>query len=66
MIQSGGPYNLSINVAYLLVEIHADRDTVCAGLLHDTLEYYNLDTSLNKKKKFVSLIIDNLVNIERR
>ena len=37
--QSGEPYiNHPLNVAYILAELHADRNTVCAGLLHDTLE----------------------------
>lgn len=40
MRQSGEPYiTHPINVAYILAEMHADRDTLCAGLLHDTLEY---------------------------
>ena len=37
--QSGEPYIIHpLNVAYTLAELHADSDTVCAGLLHDTLE----------------------------
>ena len=37
--QSGEPYiTHPLNVAYILAEMHADGDTVCAGLLHDTLE----------------------------
>ena len=37
--QSGEPYIIHpVNVAYILAEMHADRDTVCAGLLHDVLE----------------------------
>lgn len=44
--QSGEPYiNHPLNVAYILAEMHADRDTVCAGLLHDTLE----DTNITKE-----------------
>ena len=27
-----------LNVAYILALMHADRDTLCAGLLHDTVE----------------------------
>ena len=42
--QSGEPYIIHpLNVAYSLAEMHADKDTVCAGLLHDTLE--DTDTS---------------------
>ena len=37
--QSGEPYIIHpLNVAYILAEMHADKDTICAGLLHDTLE----------------------------
>lgn len=44
--QSGAPYiNHPLNVAYILSEMHADCDTVCAGLLHDTLE----DTNIKKE-----------------
>ncbi len=41
--QSGEPYiSHPLNVAYILAEMHADRDTICAGLLHDTLEDTNI------------------------
>lgn len=44
--QSGEPYiNHPLNVAYILADMHADRDTICAGLLHDTLE----DTNITKE-----------------
>ncbi len=44
--QSGEPYiSHPLNVAYILSEMHADSDTVCAGLLHDTLE----DTNIKKE-----------------
>lgn len=44
--QSGEPYiSHPLNVAYILAEMHADRDTICAGLLHDTLE----DTNITKE-----------------
>ena len=37
--QSGEPYIIHpLNVAYILADMHADRNTVCAGLLHDILE----------------------------
>ena len=46
MRQSGEPYiSHPLNVAYILAETHADRDTICAGLLHDTLE----DTNITKE-----------------
>ena len=44
--QSGEPYIIHpLNVAYILAEMHADRDTICAGLLHDTME----DTNITKE-----------------
>ena len=46
MRQSGEQYiSHPLNVAYILADMHADRDTICAGLLHDTLE----DTSITKE-----------------
>ena len=43
--ESGEPYiTHPMYVAYILADMKADRDTVCAGLLHDTIE----DTSLTK------------------
>lgn len=45
--QSGEPYIIHpLNVAYILSELRADGDTVCAGLLHDTLE----DTNISKEE----------------
>jgi len=59
--QSGEEYiTHPLNVAYILAEMHADRDTLCAALLHDTLE----DTSLKKEDIIVDFNIDvaNLVD----
>ena len=45
--ESGEPYiNHPLNVAYILADMKADRDTVCAGLLHDTIE----DTNVTKEE----------------
>jgi len=45
--QSGEPYiTHPLNVAYIVAEMHADRNTVCAALLHDTLE----DTHATKEE----------------
>lgn len=45
--QSGEDYIIHpLNVAYILAEMRADRDTACAGLLHDTLE----DTNITKEE----------------
>ena len=44
--QSGEPYiSHPLNVSYILSEMHADTDTICAGLLHDTIE----DTKTTKE-----------------
>lgn len=59
--QSGEDYiTHPLNVAYILADMHADRDTVCAGLLHDTLE----DTSITKEDiaSIFNKDIANLVN----
>lgn len=39
-----------LSVAYILSEMHADSDTICAGLLHDTIE----DTNMTKE-----MIVEN-------
>ena len=45
--QSGDDYIVHpLMVAYILAQMHADADTVCAGLLHDTLE----DTNASKEE----------------
>ena len=57
--QSGEPYIIHpLNVAYILAEMHADRDTVCAGLLHDTLE----DTEATKED-IAELFNKNVANL---
>ena len=44
--QSGEKYIIHpLNVAYILAQMQADVDTICAGLLHDTLE----DTNITKE-----------------
>ncbi len=45
--QSGEPYIIHpLTVAYILAEMHADIDTICAALLHDTIE----DTPVTKEE----------------
>lgn len=69
--QSGEPYIIHpLNVAYILCEMsgkHADADTICAALLHDTLE----DTKATKKEieemfnKDVANLVDGVTKISR-
>lgn len=58
--QSGEPYIIHpLNVAYILAEMHADKDTICAALLHDTLEDTN--TTYEEIKENFNEEIANLV-----
>ena len=66
--QSGEPYIIHpLNVAYILSDMHADTDTICAGLLHDTLE----DTKITKKQiekdfnKEVADLVDGVTKISK-
>jgi len=66
--QSGEEYiTHPLNVAYILAEMHADRDTVCAGLLHDTLEDTNVtkeDIAENFNKNIANLV-DGVTKISK-
>ena len=69
--QSGEPYIIHpLNVAYILCEMsgnHADVDTICAALLHDTLE----DCNVTKKdievmfNSDVANLVDGVTKISR-
>ena len=66
--QSGEPYiSHPLNVAYILSEMHADTDTICSGLLHDTLE----DTAITKEEiaedfnKEVANLVDGVTKISK-
>lgn len=68
MRQSGEPYiTHPLQVAYILAEMHADCDTVCAGLLHDTLE----DTNITKEdiahefNQNVANLVDGVTKLSR-
>ena len=59
--QSGEAYiTHPLNVAYILAEMHADCDTLCAGLLHDTLE--DTDTTKEEIEKLFGYDVANLVD----
>ena len=64
--QSGEPYiSHPLNVAYILAEMHADRDTVCAGFLHDTIEDSD-STKEDIEKNFgsvIALLVDGVTKI---
>lgn len=61
MRKSGEPYIIHpINVAYILTELKADSDTICAGLLHDTLE--DTDISYEELSNLFNPTIANLVD----
>ena len=66
--QSGEDYIVHpLNVAYILAELNADEDTLCAGLLHDTLE----DTKATKEEierlfnKDVANLVDGVTKISK-
>ena len=66
--QSGEPYiSHPVNVAYILAEMHADIDTICAGLLHDTIE----DTDITKEALIcdfnpsVALLVDGVTKLAK-
>lgn len=66
--ESGEPYiSHPLNVAYILSEMHADIDTICAGLLHDTLE----DTNITKENiaedfnKEIANLVDGVTKISK-
>lgn len=59
--QSGEPYIIHpLNVAYILSDLNADRDTICAALLHDTLE--DTDTTKEELENLFNEDIANLVD----
>ena len=66
--ESGEAYIIHpLNVAYILAEMHADSDTVCAGLLHDVLE----DTKASKEdiqKEFnndIASLVDGVTKLAK-
>ena len=66
--QSGEDYiTHPLNVAYTLAEMYADTDTLCAALLHDTLE----DTEITKEQIAIDFnddvanLVDGVTKISR-
>jgi len=66
--QSGEPYIMHpLSVAYILSEMHADKDTICAALLHDTLE----DCDVTKEdiaelfNKDIANLVDGVTKISK-
>ncbi len=66
--ESGEKYIIHpLNVAYILACMHADTDTICAGLLHDTLE----DTNITKEdiahefNTSISTLVDGVTKISK-
>lgn len=66
--QSGEPYIIHpLSVAIILSKMNADKDTICAGLLHDTLE----DTEITKEKLIhefnpdVANLVDGVTKISK-
>ena len=66
--QSGEPYIIHpLNVCYTLAEMHADCDTLCAGLLHDVLEdttatYEDIENEFNP---CVAKLVDGVTKISK-
>lgn len=59
--RTGEPYIIHpLNVAYILTTIKADKETICAGLLHDTLE--DTETSISEMEKEFGKEITKLVD----
>lgn len=66
--QSGEDYIVHpLSVAFILSEMKADADTICAALLHDTIE----DTSMSKEKivvqfnETIATLVDGVTKISK-
>ena len=66
--QSGEDYIVHpLSVAFILSQMKADSDTICAALLHDTIE----DTSMNKEKianefnQTIANLVDGVTKISK-
>ena len=66
--QSGEDYIIHpLNVAYILADMHADEATLCAGLLHDTLEDTNFtkEDIIEQFDKTVANLVDGVTKISK-
>ena len=66
--QSGEDYIIHpLNVAYILADMHADEDTLCAGLLHDVLEDtdYTKEDIIENFNKNVANLVDGVTKISK-
>ena len=66
--QSGEPYIVHpLAVAYILIELGMDSDTICAALLHDVVEDTVFTLSDVKKKlgEEVAALVDGLTKLEK-
>lgn len=68
--QSGEPYiSHPLNVAYILSEMKADRDTICAALLHDVLEDNPDKVSKEEIARLfnedIAILVDGVTKISR-
>jgi len=66
--KSGEPYiQHPINVAMILTDIYADYQTICAALLHDTVEDTNVTLKEIEEKfgKEIALLVDGVTKINQ-
>ena len=64
--KSGEPYIIHpLNVAYILSEFKLDKDTICAGLLHDVVEDtdFTLEDIEREFNKTVRVLVDGVTKI---
>lgn len=65
---SGEPYIAHpLNVAIILAEMHADKDTICAALLHDVIEdtYTSKEEIGQRINSTVSTLVDGVSKCEK-
>lgn len=66
--KSGEAYIIHpLNVAYILTDIKADYETICAALLHDTIEDTNVTLDYLEKEfgKAVRILVDGVTKINK-